>query len=191
MDFSHKSNAYVGAQRVVITNYYGTPVYYTLDGSDPADETNENRALYEEAITFNPGTTILKAVAYNPNTGTYRGANEKVYRIYESDESVTNDINKIADEEMTDLELHTTIANILAVTDITITNDSYYKALENTEKWDLAVREILKEAKETTGTNLTLDISTPVTLKIVWPLFDICSRTRLSIFSVFFASSLW
>lgn len=157
VDFSHKSNAYVGAQRVVITNYYGTPVYYTLDGSDPADETNENRALYEEAITFNPGTTILKAVAYNPNTGTYRGANEKVYRIYESDESVTNDINKIADEEMTDLELHTTIANILAVTDITITNDSYYKALENTEKWDLAVREILKEAKETTGTNLTLD----------------------------------
>ncbi|MCD8181355.1 MAG: chitobiase/beta-hexosaminidase C-terminal domain-containing protein [Firmicutes bacterium] len=63
---------YTDEVAVELTSPTGRDIYYTTDGSDPADETNPNRYLYdpENPIVLDEDTTIT-AVSYDPDTDTY------------------------------------------------------------------------------------------------------------------------
>lgn len=56
-------------QKITLSSIEGAKIYYTLDGSNPQDETNVNRRLYTEAFTLNgmKGKVILKAAAEHKN----------------------------------------------------------------------------------------------------------------------------
>lgn len=151
---SHNANSYIGEQNITITNYFETPVYYTLDGSDPADVSNPNRVLFNESFTIGMGQTTVKAVHYIEDTDSYGGYIEKIYKIYESEEAVIADIETLVTEELTIEEQKIIIDAVFGVAEFTISKDSYYNELTSEDVWVKAFVEVLKEAREAKGSEL-------------------------------------
>ncbi len=152
---SHSADAYIGAQTVSLKTYYGLPIYYTLDGSDPTDSSNTARVLYTDPILVDIGTTTVKAAYYDGVNGVYGGNINHTYRIYTDASAVAADINQLADDSsLTTDQKRDIIYAIFAVTDFTISRDSYFKQLTNDTAWVESVAAVLAEMKAQKGENL-------------------------------------
>jgi len=154
---SHNANSYIGAQNVALTSYFDTPVYYTLDGSDPTDASNENRTEYTGPVSIGIGQTTLKAVHYTESTDSYGGYIEKTYKVYESEESVVADIETLVNQDLTIEEQKLIIDAVFDVDEFTIEKDSYYNELTDTDIWVKAYIEVLKEEREAKGEMLDFE----------------------------------
>ncbi len=175
---SHNADSYIGAQNVSLKNFFETPVYYTLDGSDPRDEANPGRALYTEEIAIGTGRTVLKAAHYTEADGAYGGYVEKTYQIYESEADVMAELETLVTQEFPIEEQKLMISAIFGVAQFTIENDSFYKELSNEDVWTEAYVKVLKEAREEKGEELDFEDAKQAAYKATVVAYFMDSITR-------------